>query len=142
MKATTKKNLTAIFGNAASGRELAGPPNGRNGKMSSRRRNRNRLYLLYRRGSNALNQPLEFDWVPVAIVRAASKARAERLSWHGEAPSIHSAPTPEAQIVENSGDVRFFADQYAKAVCQADACRADWLAVLEAAAERSVGVGR
>ncbi len=33
-------------------------------------------YLIYRKGSNSANQSCTFEWVPIAIVRAASREAA------------------------------------------------------------------
>lgn len=39
-----------------------------------------RQYVIYRKGSNAANQPCEFGWLPVFLVEAASVAAAKAAS--------------------------------------------------------------
>lgn len=37
-------------------------------------------YLVYRKGSNAANQPMEFGWVPVFCCEAKNRAEAVKLA--------------------------------------------------------------
>jgi len=37
-------------------------------------------YVIYRKGSNAANQPCEFGWVPVYVLEAGSRGEAEQAA--------------------------------------------------------------
>ena len=88
-------------------------------------------YLVYRKGSNSVNQPRTFDAVAIAIVEAKSRLEAERTSWHGEKPNIHGCPTLAAKVLASCGDLRVFPNQAVWAIPASKAPNRDWNAVLE-----------
>jgi hypothetical protein len=71
-------------------------------------------YLLHRHGSNAANQPMTPS-MPVAIVEAPDEHAARATSWHGDKPSVHSAPTPAATILAQVDDLTVYANQHLSA---------------------------
>ena len=90
-------------------------------------------YLVYRKGSNSANQSCEFGWVPIAIVEASSREKAEETSWHGERPTVHGCPSLAATVLVSAGNIDFWSNQYAKAVPLSRASKADIRAVEESA---------
>lgn len=92
-------------------------------------------YLVYRKGSNSMNQPCTFEWVPIAIVEATSREKAEETSWHGEKPNVHGCPSLAAKVLVSSGNIDFWSNQYAKAVPLSKAPKGDIRTVEEAALE-------
>jgi hypothetical protein len=93
-------------------------------------------YLIYRKGGNVVNQPLASGWVPVAIVRARSRAEAVRTTGGGATRAARGCPTLAAEVVAHCGDLGVWANQVVKAVPLSMASRADVRAVLEADAMR------
>ena len=93
-------------------------------------------YLVYRKGSNAANQSMTIEWVPIAIVRAASQDEAEATTWGGERPSIHSCPRIAAEVLASCGNLDVWPNQHIKAVLDVEADDEDWNSVLEADAMR------
>jgi hypothetical protein len=93
-------------------------------------------YVVYRKGSNVVNQPLSFGWVPVAIVRARSRADAVRTTCGDETPNARGCATLAAEVVAHCGDLDVWANQVVKAVPLSMASRADVRAVLAADAMR------
>lgn len=91
-------------------------------------------YLVYRNGSNAANQSRETGWVPIAIVRAASKEAAEATTWGDEKPNVHGCPRLAAEIVESCGNLDVWSNQYTRAVPASRAPLRDLNALYEAAA--------
>lgn len=92
-------------------------------------------YLVYRKGSNTANQPMTFDWVPIAIVEAKSRSAAEETTWGDEKPNVHGCPTLAAEVVASCGNIDVWANQHLKAVPESRASKRDWNAVLEAESE-------
>jgi hypothetical protein len=90
-------------------------------------------YLVYRKGSNSMNQPCEFDWIPIAIVAANSREQAEQTSWHGEKPNINGCPSLASTVIVGIGNYDFWANQDAKAVPISRAPKTDIQAVKEGA---------
>lgn len=95
------------------------------------------IYLIYRKGSNAANQPCTFDWVPIAIVEAESREAAEATTWGDEKPNVHGCPTLAAEVVAHCGNLDVWSNQYLKAVPESRAKASDWNAVIEADAMRA-----
>lgn len=93
-------------------------------------------YLVYRSGSNAANQSMTPEGVPIAIVRAGSRAEAEATTWGDCEPSVRHCPTPSAEVVASVGNLDVWANQSLAAVPQSRARASDWNAVLEADAMR------
>jgi hypothetical protein len=88
-------------------------------------------YLLYRKGSNSANQPMTWDWVPIAIVRAPSRGKAEETTWGDGEPSVYGCPTVAAEVVASCGNLDVWANQSLMAVPQSRARASDWNHVLE-----------
>ena len=88
-------------------------------------------FLIYRKGSNAANQSLTFNWVPIAIVKARSRQEAETTSWYGEKPNIHGCPSLSAEILASVGNIDVWSNQIVKAVPVSKAKKSDWNTVLE-----------
>ena len=88
-------------------------------------------WLIYRKGSNSYNQSMTFDWVPIAIVMAETRAKAAEVKWSGK-PTLYGAPTLAAEIVaEGNGGIAVYSNQVIRAVPESRARRADWNAILE-----------
>ena len=99
--------------------------------MRPTKRTRTHDYLLYRMGSNTANQPCENDWVPIAIVRAASREEAEATTWGDRNVSAHQCPTVAAEVLVRCSDLNVWANQRLKAVPYSRAPWGDCNTVLE-----------
>lgn len=98
-------------------------------------------YLVYRVGSNAANQPMTFEPVPIAIVEAKNRRAAVRRGYSGGGgpKSVHDCLflDPDGEIVAQVGDLSVYANQYLYALPRSKASKRDWNAVLEENAMRS-----
>ena len=88
-------------------------------------------YLVYRTGSNAANQPCTFEAVPIAIVRAASRAAACETTWGDVKPCAQCCPTLAAEVIADCGNLDVWPNQTLHAVPESRAKLSDWNAVLE-----------
>ena len=97
-------------------------------------------YLVYRTGSNAANQPCTFEAVPIAIVRAASRAAACETTWGDVKPCAQCCPTLAAEVIADCGNLDVWPNQTLHAVPASRARVADWNAVMDQDAMRPSGL--
>ena len=90
-------------------------------------------YLVYRKGSNAYNQPGTTGWVPIAIVRAPNYREAKQISWHGQKPTVHGCPSLAAEVLVNCGNLHVCSNQVVRAVPVSRAPKRDLASLREAA---------
>ena len=83
-------------------------------------------YLVYRKGSNSANQSCAFDWVPIAIVEAASREQAKATTWGDEKPNVHGCPALAAKVIYSCGNLDVWSNQYLQAVPRSKAKKSDW----------------
>lgn len=88
------------------------------------------LFLVYRKGSNSMNQPMTNGWTPIAIVEADNEGEAASTTWGDEKPNIHGCPHLAAKVIYG-GNTDVWSNQCVYAVPENEAKEHDWNVVLD-----------
>lgn len=90
-------------------------------------------FLVYRKGSNSMNQPSTFEAIPIAIVEAENADKAAETTWGDEKPNVHGCPSLAAEVLVSCGNLDVWANQHVYAVPKDEAPDEDVDALFEQA---------